>query len=81
MPKSEITRKITKYAVKSSVGWTVANIALSNVNPEKPHQKLSAYIGGYTLGWMLADQAENWTDIKFDEIYKMFQDSKQEMSK
>lgn len=78
MTRTELTRKIAKFAVKHSVGWTVANIAQNSVSTEKPHQKLAAMIGGYSLGWMAADLAEEWTDGKLDEIYKMFQDAKQE---
>lgn len=68
MTKLEATKKVAKFVVGLSTGFTVSNAIANNVQAEKPHQKVERYVGSTVVGYMAADQAETWTDRKIDDI-------------
>lgn len=69
MTKIEITKKIAKFVVGASTGFTVSNALHNNVGAEKTHQKVERYVGSTVVGIMVSEQAETWTDRKIDEIH------------
>lgn len=68
MTKTEITKKIAKFVVGTSVGFTVANVLRNNVYPEKTHHKVESAVGSVVVGMMAAGAAESWTDRQIDAI-------------
>lgn len=72
MTKTEVTKKVVKYIVGISTGWTVGNIITNNTSPQKRRQKAEVFVGSTVIGAMVADQAEDYTDRKIDEFLAYF---------
>jgi len=68
MDKTKITKQITKIVVGNSVAFTTANIITANTHITKTHHKVYVYVAAFTLGWMVSEKAEEFTDMKIDEI-------------
>ena len=66
MTKIEITKKLAKIVVGSSVGYSVSSTLQNNTATPKPINKAQAYIGGTVAGMMAAEATETWTDRKID---------------
>lgn len=70
MQKIQITRDHVKKATQVVVGYsvkkTVKMLILQNTSPEKTHELVSANIGAWMIGAMVADLAKTKTDAKVD---------------
>lgn len=69
MTKRNMTKKIAKFVVGTSVGYTVASALTNNTTTDKPHQKAEAVIGGFVVGSVVAEHTEDWTDRKVDDLF------------
>lgn len=79
MTKTEVAKKIAKFVVGTSVGFTTRRIIKNNSHSdenEKRRHQAEAAIGGVVMGKMAADAAEDWTDRKVDAIIETFQNIK-----
>ena len=66
MTKIELTKRVAKVVVGSSVGFSVNTTLQNNATTIKPIDKARAYIGATVAGVMAAEMTETWTDRKID---------------
>jgi len=66
----EITKNIVSFVVGSSTAFTVKRALTANVQTNKRRHDAEAYVGGFVIGAMVAEQSEAFTDRKIDEYYE-----------
>jgi len=66
-------KTIAKFAVGTSVSYTVGHALANNVETEKPHQKAQVVVGAYAVGQIAADQSEPWVDKQVDNVVKQIE--------
>lgn len=72
----QTTKTIASTVVGLSVSYVTGQIIANNIDPEKPHQKVEAFVGGAAIGWMVRDHTESWTNAKIDSIDNWFKKMK-----
>lgn len=67
--KRDVAKKIAKFVVGTSVGYTVTSALRNNTTKEKPHQKAESLVGGFVVGAMVAEKSDDWTSRKVDAVF------------
>lgn len=61
-------KKITKWCVGMSAGYTVANAIGNNTTVDSRRHKAELIVGTAVIGGIVAEKAEDYTDRTIDEI-------------
>ena len=80
MTKLEIFKKVVKWIVGLSTGWTVGNVIGNNVTPENRRHKAEAVIAGGVIGAIVAEHSEAWIDKQIDETVEQIKKLKKDAS-
>lgn len=69
MTKREMTKKIARLIVGTSVGYSVSNALYNNTNKDNTLRKAEAAVAGFAVGSMVAEASESWTNEVVDNVF------------
>jgi hypothetical protein len=78
MTKTDLTKKIVKFVVSSSIGFTVTAALKNNTPVTKTHHKVQVLVAAYVIGRMVSEKAEVWTEAKIDSIIETWDRNKKD---
>lgn len=77
MTKREITKKIVRLVVTTSVGTTVTSSALNMAGPGNSKLKAVQFlVGSYAVGAMVSEFSGSWSDKFVDSLFDLVEGSK-----
>lgn len=74
MDKIEVTKKIVRLIVTTSVSGTVVTMIHAGTPVYTNAQKVKVYIGAYVIGAIVSDKCGDYTDKQIDAIVKVYKE-------
>lgn len=75
MDKIAITKKIVNAAVGFSTSFVISNLVRQNVHADSKLKTIELEVGGFVLGYIVADHAQKYAVAKVDEVVDWYNDT------